>query len=126
MKNIRNYKAEKYATDEYKEIEQDIYEVNVDGKITYVTSISYEIEEDLDEDEFEIECSQYPLEDILDKVYCHINDFYFGLKTEDNSTVREFASPCLEDVIAVRTIIGKRVLNRVVDGRVHLEFTDEE
>ena len=45
MKNIQNYKAEKYASCEYQEVEQDIYQMeDEDGDDLFVTSLSFEQE----------------------------------------------------------------------------------
>ena len=67
------------------------------------------------------EISQYPLEDILDEFLCHISDFYEDLNTEQSQVcVQEFASPDLEDIRKLRTIIGKHVFNKEIDGYIKL------
>lgn len=57
-------------------MEHGIYECKQEDKFLYVTSLSFEQEPEYEEGESAEEISQYPLEDILDKFYCHITDFY--------------------------------------------------
>lgn len=114
MKEIKNYNAEKYENEEYKKLEEGIYEtMDEDDEALYVTSLSFVQEPELGEGENAADISQYPLEDLLDKFYCHISDFYEALNTEDSQVCyQEFASPELVDVQNLRSIIGKHVFNR--------------
>lgn len=104
----------------YKQTDEDdgeitYYENMHDGEQTaYVTSIVFEPEPELDENEpTDSEISQYPLEDILDEFFCQVGDDYPEQNTRDseNSYV-EFASEDIEDIRKVRGIIGKHVYNR--------------
>ena len=62
-----------------------------------------------------------PLEDILDEFLCHISDFYEDLNTEQSQVcVQEFAAPDLVDIRKLRTIIGKHVCNKEIDGYIKL------
>lgn len=71
----------------------------------------------MDEGENASYISQVPLEDILDEFYCYISDFYEELNTKDSEICyQEFASDDLEDVKNLRTIIGKHVYSKEVDG----------
>lgn len=115
MKNIKSYDAEKYTTAKtgglfkkplYTPVEEDIYQMQDDERL-YVTSLSFEQEPELGED------SQYPLEDVLDKFYCHVSDFYEELNVADSTICcLEFAAPNVEDVRKLRSIIGKHVYNK--------------
>ncbi|MBQ9068033.1 MAG: hypothetical protein IJ131_03080 [Eggerthellaceae bacterium] len=130
MKNIKPYEAEKYATAKtgglfkkplYALVEEGIYQMQ-DGERLYVTSLSFERELELGED------SQYPLEDVLDKFYCHVSDFYEELNDTDSATCYlEFAASDLEDVRSLRGIIGKHVYNQENerDGKVYVDLVIE-
>jgi hypothetical protein len=121
MKQIENYKATKYNSDVYFEIESSVYEVIEDGESLYVTSLSFVQEPEYNEGANASDISQYPLEDILDKFYCHISDFYEELNSVDSQKCyQEFASPDLEDIINLRSIIGKHVYNKEIEGYIKL------
>ena len=114
MKEIKNYDASKYETEAYKKLAEGIYEtMDEDDEALYVTSLSFVQEPELGEGENAADISQYPLEDILDKFYCHISDFYEDLNREDSQVCyQEFGSPDLQDVQNLRSIIGKHVYNK--------------
>lgn len=121
MKQIESYRAQKYESGEYSSVEEGIYKTEEDGEVLYVTSLSFVQEPELDEGPHAGEISQYPLEDILDEFFCHISDFYEGLNTEQSQVcVQEFAAPDLEDIRKLRTIIGKHVYNKEVEGYIKL------
>ncbi|MBQ8822786.1 MAG: hypothetical protein IJZ82_09100 [Lachnospiraceae bacterium] len=122
MKEIKNYHASKYDTEAYKELEEGIYEtMDEDDEALYVTSLSFVQEPELSEGESAADISQYPLEDLLDKFYCHISDFYEELNSEDSQVCyQEFASPELVDVQNLRSIIGKHVYNKEEGDMVKL------
>lgn len=121
MKQIENYNANKYSNELYSEIENGVYEVKKDGESLYVTSLSFVQEPEYDEGAYAGDISQYPLEDILDKFYCHISDFYEELNTLDSQKCyQEFASPDLEDVRNLRSIIGKHAYNKEIEGYIKL------
>ncbi len=120
MKQIENYKANKYSSNGYSEIESGIYKTE-EGESLYVTSLSFVQEPEFNEGADASEISQYPLEDILDKFYCHISDFYEELNTAGSQKCyQEFASCDLEDIKNLRTIIGKHVYNKEVEEYVEL------
>ena len=114
MKEIKNYHADKYDTEAYKLLEEGIYEtMDEDDEVLYVTSLSFVQEPELSEGENAADISQYPLEDLMDKFYCHVSDFYEELNHADSQICyQEFASPELVDVQNLRSIIGKHVYNR--------------
>lgn len=121
MKQFENYNANKYNNAMYSEIEHGIYEVKEDGEILYVTSISFVQEPELKEGDNASNITQYPLEDVLDKFYCHISDFYKELNTVNSQKCyQEFASPDLEDIKNLRSIIGKHVYNKKIEGYIKL------
>lgn len=138
MKNIQNYVAKKYGKSglfsmlkksDYKQIEDGVYEYKKDDKVLYVTSLSFEQEPEYEESEFADNISQYPLEDILDKFYCHISDFYEDLNVSDSKTCYlEFAAMDKDDIRKLRSIIGKHVYNADYeeDGRTYVRLVIEE
>lgn len=121
MKQIENYNANKYNGAIYSEIENGIYEVEEDGESLYVTSLSFVQEPEFNEGANASNITQYPLEDVLDKYYCHISDFYEELNTVDSQKCyQEFASPDLEDIRSLRSLIGKHVYNKEIEGYIKL------
>lgn len=136
MKNIKSYDAEKYTTAKtgglfkkplYAPVEEGIYQMQDDERL-YVTSLSFEQEPELEEGQNAADISQYPLEDVLDKFYCHVSDFYEELNTADSMICcLEFASPNVEDVRKLRSIIGKHVYNkeREEGGQTYVDFVIE-
>lgn len=121
MKQIENYHANKYNSAIYSKIENDIYEVKEDGESLFVTSLSFIQEPEFDEGTNASTISQYPLEDILDKFFCHISDFYKELNTAvSQRCYQEFASPDLKDIKNLRSLIGKHVYNKEVGKYVEL------
>lgn len=114
MKNIINYQAEKYITkQDYMEVEKGVYEYKEGNERIYVTSLSFVLESEYNETNYNGEISQYPLEDILDEFYCYISDFYDELNIADSKIgYLEFASTDLEDIKNLRKIIGKHVYNK--------------
>lgn len=136
MKEIKNFSAQKYTQKDlslsenraYKEIEQGIYEWKQEDEILYVTSLSFVQEPEFEEGEYADAISQYPLEDILDKFYCHVCDFYDELNVSDSKICYlEFASPRIEDIKNLRSIIGKHVYNkdRETDGKIYADLIIE-
>lgn len=134
MKNINNYDATKYFNkgilsifkkNEYRKIEDGIYEYKQENQTLYVTSLSFEQEPEFEEGTHAGEISQYPLEDILDKFYCHISDFYEDLNVSESKTCYlEFAAISIEDIKNLRGIIGKHVYNQDYekDGNTYVKL----
>lgn len=134
MKNIKNYEADKYLNagrlslfrkQKYTKIEQGIYEYKREDELLYVTSLSFEQEPEFKEGESAEEISQYPLEDILDKFYCHISDFYEKLNVSGSRICYlEFAAADIEDIKNLRSIIGKHVYNKEYEkeGKIHVKL----
>ena len=85
-----------------------------EANMIYVTSIVFEQEPELGENEpSDPYVSQYPLEDILDEFYVYCYDSYDKENESDkvNSYV-EFASDEIEDIRKILSIIGKHVYNK--------------
>ncbi len=121
MKQIESYNANKYNSVMYSEIEDGIYEAKVNDKSLYVTSLSFIQEPEFNEGANSSNITQYPLEDVLDKFYCHISDFYEELNTVDSQKCyQEFASPDLVDIRNLRSLIGKHVYNKEIEGYIKL------
>lgn len=121
MKEIQNYAASKYRGQEYVEVENGIYRTDTDGESLYRTSLSFVQEPKLGEGRQANEISQYPLEDLLDKFFCHVADFYAELNLASSTVCYlEFASPDLADVRNLRGIIGKHVYNKEMGGYMEL------
>ena len=78
MKNITIYTPAKYNTDKYTKVKDNIYKTydNFMKQDSFVTSLSFEQEPEYGEGESSADISQYPLEDILDRYYVAIEDFY--------------------------------------------------
>ena len=127
MKNIRFYEAEKYNSDDYEKVEDMIYMPHHDSSeqnIIYVTSIIYESEPELEENEpSESFISQYPLEDILDEFFVYCEDMYEKENESDkNHSYVEFASEKIDDIKKLLSIIGKHVYNKLEGEYVYLKI----
>ena len=117
MRNIQNYKAEKYSTSFYTEVEPGIFAC-ADG---FVTSLCFEQEPELEEGASAADISQYPLEDVLDRFYVYVSDFYDELNERGSHTCYlEFCGEDIEDVRRLRSVIGKHVFNKAAGDYVDL------
>ena len=111
MKNISAFKASKYSTKDYELLEDDIYRC---GGVCVIT-LQFQQEPEMDEGSSSADISQYPLEDILDRFNVHISDFYDSEnKCAKVKCCLEFASRKIENIRKLKSIIGKRVYNKVV------------
>lgn len=111
MRSIANYKPSKYDRREFRCIEDGVYETS-DG---YVTSMSFEQDYDMGEGNSAAHISQYPLEDVLDRFGVYVSDFYPTLNVATSETCYlEFKADNLNNIRALRTIIGKHVYDQVV------------
>ena len=124
MKNISALKASKYSTKEYELLEDDIYRC---GDVCVIT-LQFQQEPEMDEGTSSADISQYPLEDILDRFNVHISDFYDSENKCAKEKCRlEFASKKIENIHKLKSIIGKRVYNKIVtkDGEEFAELVIE-
>ncbi len=111
VKNIYAYHAEKYSVSIYSDMGNGIYK----GPKGYVLSLSFQQEPELGEGRDASDISQYPLEDILEKYYVHITDFYPEKNTKGSSTCfLEFCSINIDHLIDLSGIIGKHVFNKTM------------
>lgn len=111
MKNICNYKASKYISPKFIEVEPNIYKY--EGGI--VTSLCFEQEPELKEGVWASSISQYPLENILDYFSVHISDFYSNLNAgKHKQCILEFCGENIELIKNLRTIIGKHVYCKTI------------
>lgn len=106
MKNIVDYYPDKYCADGVNCVAAGVYEF--EG--LYFTSLSFEQEPEFGEHDDASDISQHPLEDILHKFNVYVQDYYeydvyFGSKV----CHLEFASQNIENIKALRGIIGKHV-----------------
>ena len=104
MKNIKSFVPEKYSGSVFKEVEDGIYFAADE----YSTCLSFEQEPKFGESDSPKTISQYPLEDILDKFFVYVSDFF----EEQNAASKdvcylEFCSSELNDIKELRTLIGK-------------------
>ena len=136
LKDLKGWKKEKsflysieYENKKYFILRRD-YEAGYMHKILipqkeeeiYVTSIIFEPEPDLGEnDPFDEIISQYPLEDILNKFNCFCTDNYNEEnKIDSNNSYQEFGSKRIEDIRKLMVIIGKHVYNKESNGKIEL------
>ena len=130
MKNIQIYKAEKYSTDEYVEVKANIYKTydSFMESDAYVTSLSFEQEPEFEEGADSSDISQYPLEDVLDKFYVAVNDFYENLNDgSGNTCYLEFSGASIENIENLLQIVGKHVYNgeEEMDGEIYIKLIIE-
>lgn len=110
MKSIRYYNADKYLDSGYQLVEPNVYRHGD----RYVVSLSFIQEPELGEGENASDISQYPLEDIIEKYYVYISDFYPELNKKDsNICVLEFCSDKIERIRVLMEIVGRHIYNLV-------------
>ncbi len=118
MKNFKNYTPEKYAGNDFQEIEEGIYKTKSPYKIRlsenqeiFVTSLTFEFEPERygEEDASPQDIPQTPFVGFLYDFSVFVTDFYDELN-ESCETIcyQEFGSTDLKDIQKLRTLIGKR------------------
>lgn len=118
MKNIHFVIQEKYNDpSKYEKIAEGVYKSlfeDEDGLVEeghFVTTLSFTLEEDLNE----LEERQYPLEDILNQFLAHVSDYI----SEDEDSAEMILELCTQDwqekMEELVTIVGKRVYNKEVE-----------
>ncbi len=119
---IGEYEGQKYYIDPEDDKDIIYYDENASGgNEIYVTSIVFEPEPELGENDPADEISQYPLEDILEKFFCYTSDDYPEENAKDPTrNYIEFASEDLKDIQNILTIVGKHVYNKEDGGIVDL------
>lgn len=124
MKNIQIFAAEKYNVPAYTQVEEGIYEH--EGE--YFCSLSFEQEPEYGEGESAANIAQYPLEDLLDKYYAYVADFYEDLNRADSETCYlELGADSADDLRQLLGIVGKHVYNKTVseDGKKYVKLEIE-
>lgn len=122
MKNIQLLSLEKYKNEQlYQLIEQGVYKNLKDN--SYRVAFSFELEGE------EIEDSQYPLEDILDKYTVHVSDFIDSDENEPHIMKVELSGTNLKDLKEATLMEGKRVYNQAYvnekDGEKYIKLIIE-
>ena len=115
MKNIDIFVHEKYNKADYEKVAEHIYKTYDDFMESdcFVTSLKFVQEPELGEGVSPRNISQYPLEDILDKFYVAIQDFYEDLNyTSDETCYLEFSASDMEDIQKLLGIVNKHVYNK--------------
>ncbi|SHI22495.1 hypothetical protein SAMN02745229_02193 [Butyrivibrio fibrisolvens DSM 3071] len=130
MKNIQIYTAEKYNTSEYVEVKSNIYKTHDSfmDQDAFVTTLSFEQEPEYEEGSDSSDISQYPLEDVLDKYYVAVSDFYEDLNDgSSNTCYLELSGESLEDIENLLEIVGKHVYNKEEesDGKTYIKLIIE-
>lgn len=113
MKNFNIFTPEKYSEPSYQKIEEGIYKTKCpySKDDIFVTSLSFEMEPECygEENASPRNITQVPFEDLLDKFFVYVTDFYENLnKTSEVICYQEFGSSDLSDIQKLRTMIGKR------------------
>jgi len=117
MRNIRNYKAEKYLSPLYTEVSPGIYSCEKG----FVTSLCFDQEPELDEGSSAADISQYPLEDVLDRFGVYVSDFFDALNVSQSQTCYlEFCGNTADDILQLRSVIGRHVYNKESGGSADL------
>lgn len=121
MTNISLFKCLKHEnSSNYELIEEGVYEDLKDNESSkFRIAISYELETNEDE--------QYPLEDILNKYFLHVEDFLEDENDSESNLFKLELGGRLEDIIEVKNIIGKKVFNRekVENGKILIQLVIE-
>ncbi|MCR9154370.1 MAG: hypothetical protein NXI09_09690 [Bacteroidetes bacterium] len=110
MKNFEIIEIDKFKdSSNYEMIEDGIYnDLNDDGGFaTHRIAMTMVVEEG--------ENSQYPLEDVLDKFYVHVEEF---LEPKNENETRFIFGGELDDIQNLKSLIGKRAFNQ--------DYVDEE
>lgn len=116
LKNIHSSTSPKYSASDYEPVCEDIFLHN--GQ--YITCLSFQQEAKYGEGHSAAEISQFSLEDLLDRFSVYISDSFKNLNTPDTTICcLEFSGCLLEDILHLRSIIGKHVYNCTVqDGGI--------
>ncbi len=124
MKNIQIFAAKKYNDPAYTRVEEGIY--GHEGE--FFCSLSFVQEPEYGEGESAADIAQYPLEDILDKYYAYVAEFYTDLNRADSKTCYlELGADSADDLRSLLEIVGKHVYNKAVseDGKEYVKLVIE-
>ncbi len=122
MNNISLEKSNKYENSElYRFVETGIYQdLKDEDESSFRITLSYELESDDSN-------NQYPLDDVLNKYFLHVSDFYESENNPDSNKYKLELAGDLEDVKNLKEIIGKRIFNRdfLKNGQVRVDLIIE-
>lgn len=130
MTHFRDYTPEKYSGLGFEKIEEGIYRTKdpygiVRDGMVYVTSLTFQMEPERygEEEASPRDITQLPFEDLLDEYMLFVTDFYEDLNEASEVTCyQEFGSTDIEDIRALRQIIGKRFYAVPCDGDEEGEY----
>lgn len=130
MTHFRDYTPEKYSGPGFEKIEEGIYRTKdpygiVRDGMVYVTSLTFQMEPERygEEEASPRDITQLPFEDLLDEYMLFVTDFYEDLNEASEVTCyQEFGSTDIEDIRALRQIIGKRFYAVPCDGDEEGEY----
>ena len=130
MTHFRDYTPEKYSGPGFEKIEEGIYRTKdpygiVKDGMVYVTSLTFQMEPERygEEEASPRDITQLPFEDLLDEYMLFVTDFYEDLNEASEVTCyQEFGSTSIEDIRALRQIIGKRFYAVPCDGDEEGEY----
>lgn len=130
MTHFRDYTPEKYGGPGFEKIEEGIYRTKdpygiVRDGMVYVTSLTFQMEPERygEEEASPRDITQLPFEDLLDEYMLFVTDFYEDLNEASEVTCyQEFGSTDIEDIRALRQIIGKRFYAVPCDGDEEGEY----
>lgn len=111
MKNIQSVARPEYS--EHDQLENNIYKISLgslsfmEDMAVYTITLSFELEPELGE----LDDTQYPEEDILDKFKVIVRDKIQVPTDENPIMIHEYSSNDLNDIQNLASIIGKRVYN---------------
>ena len=124
MKDIKLFISDKYDNKAYHLLEEGIYAFDS----RFVMSLSFVQEPEFGEGAFADAISQYPLDDLLERFFVYVSDFYKELnKPGSKICFLEFCSPKIERLEKLKSIIGKHIYNKQieVDGELCEELVIE-
>ena len=129
MKNIKSIVLDRYAdTTRYEYVEPGIYKTIYpdlpfdDAMTNYVTTLSFTLEAKRGE----LENTQYPEEDILDRFLVYVRDFVKEPNgVDDPIMIHEFESTELNDIRSLLSLVGKNVYNYTEGDYIKLKIEPE-
>ncbi len=99
-----DFTAEKYNSPDYIKVGEGIY--GHDGE--FFCSLSFVQEPQYGEGDSASNIARYPLEDILDKYYAYVADFYTSLNRADSEICYlELGADCAGDICQLLEMVGK-------------------
>lgn len=111
MRDFSIFEAPKYFSTQFVAVEKGIWRPR-DAEDTYLVSLRFTQEVDIDDVEYPDQLAQYPVEDLLDAHDAWIEDFYpEQSNAEPDVYYLEFATAKLDKARKLRSLVGKTVRN---------------